>query len=453
MNVEMIELYWNSQGFWGHSGLVIAAAAILWAVLKLVLVVGGLVWKLACKLFGRLWAEIVKKKDNLNRGEIVLISIFLEALILAPFVASVVLLQSFLSRVGILALGLSVFWLSVFLLVYLWWAPNNLFFTFVPEGRAKIVVRADQFKRAIINWRGHVLVTPKNSSSFPNKDVWDVAESSPKNRLFGGLFFYGLFPLDDIYVYNFSWTNMRQNGDVEYHEPKTIDYILLKEDVYLGVVEKAEDKAALPTDIKLVMTMKVMNPYKALFNVQNWLETIMNRVRASVRNAFTEDTYDRWISEDQDLADRILEKLGDFRTIECEGRYGVEVRKVEVTDINPGESFRQATLKKFLGEKEAERLAVEISNTVINMMASIDGVTVKKMQEKIVGDPKLKLKYQNYCLKRFTDKMAAESGSWVKIDASAGAGIKKDLMEILAGLVRIPQGSKKRVEVSASEGE
>jgi len=350
--------------------------------------------------------------------------------------------------ISLFVIELSISLLLAFLMVYFWWAPNNIFFTFVPEGRAKVVIRSDQFKKIIINWKDHILVTPSNKDSFSDNDPWDIVEKEPKKRWFGGLYFYGLFPLDDIYFYNFSWTNMKQNGDVEYHEPEVLDYILLKQDVYLGEIERAEDKAMLPTNIKFVVTMRVINPFKALFNVQNWLETIMNRIRAAVRNAFTENTYDKWISEDKDLADVIKEKLKSFLVEECRGNYGIEVRAIEITDINPGEQYRESTLKEFLGKTEARRIAAELSHTVINMMAEINGFSYGEMKDKILSDTSSSLKkdYEKYCLDLFEKKIAAESGSWVKIDASSGDGLKNDLMELFAGILRMPKGKNKNIK-------
>ncbi len=34
-------------------------------------------------------------------------------------------------------------------------APTNRFFTFIKEGTAKIVVRGDQFEKALMRWEGH----------------------------------------------------------------------------------------------------------------------------------------------------------------------------------------------------------------------------------------------------------------------------------------------------------
>jgi hypothetical protein len=385
---------------------------------------------------------VIMASSNVKR--LILLSIFaifiLSFILVKPEIVSQIKEQLLLICLTVAGLFISV--LSALLVVYFWWAPNNIFFTFVPEGRAKIVVRGNQFEKVIINWKDHILVTSENHSSFADKELWDVVEAKPKKHLFGGLCFYGLFPFEDLYVYDFSWTNIQQDGAIVNHQPEVMDYVLLKEDVYLGEIKQAEDKSLVPTDIKIIVTMKVINPYKALFNVQNWLETIMNRIKAAVRNAFTENTYEKWISEDEDLAEVIKRKLEDFLTDVCNGDYGVEVVAIEVTDINPSEEFRRATTEKFLGEAKAKKIAGEISYTVISMMAETENVTFDEMKEKISKTKKDKQKYQKFCLETFEKKIAAESGSWAKIDVSGGNGTENSLMELFAGILRMPKGNK-----------
>ncbi len=240
--------------------------------------------------------------------------------------------------------------LAGFCLVYFWWAPNNLFFTFVPEGRAKIVVRGDAFKKVLIQWEGYRLDNDGN-----------VVEGSSKRKgLFGGLKFYGLWPIDDIYIYDFQWTGIKEDGSIDPHPKETIDYVLLKDDVYGLKEEKAEDKNLLPLDVTVALTIRVVNPYKALFNVQNWLETLYNRIRPYIRDFITTGTYEEFIVSQDRMGPRIYSKLKEEEIInEFLDRYGIEIRKIEVKDIDPGEDYRKATLAKYLAEREKEKVVVE----------------------------------------------------------------------------------------------
>ena len=279
--------------------------------------------------------------------------------------------------IGMIVLG--------FCLIYFWWAPNNLFWTFVPEGRAKIIVRADEARKVLIQWKDHILAT--ESSEDGSIDVGDVIEGHTPKRFFGGLRRYGKWPLDDVYVFDFSWINMAQNGKVEIHERETLDYVLLKEDVYLAVLSNAEDKELLPVDIRLVLTIRVINPYKAVFVIQNWLEAVINRILPAVRNIFTEDTYKNWISTEKDLAKRIIEheQTRDFLDKECKKGYGVEVKAIEVIDIDPGEDYRKATLAEYLAEREKAKVLIgaEAERERLKKVAQGEVQRIKKVYEQI----------------------------------------------------------------------
>ena len=306
----------------------------------------------------------IRKKIGCDMGQglILTVSIFCEVGI---FIGGWVILRFFnlsLFFSGMIWIG-AVFTAVIvgFLLCYFWWAPNNLFFTFVAEGQAKCVVRGDAFKKVVFQWKNHRLASTAEDGVF----VGDIIEgSSPKTDsllgrikgFLGGFRFYGFWPFENIFLYTFKWTGVEQNGEVKGHEKK-LDYVILKDDVYLLTVLGAECKNLLYVDISVVLTVRVVNPYKALFCVQSWLEMVINRIRPAVRDKISEKTFESWIKGKKDLADLIMrdpeteELLKEFRE-----RYGLEVRAIEVIEINPGQEYRKATLQEFLAEREAERI-------------------------------------------------------------------------------------------------
>lgn len=320
----------------------------------------------------------------MKRGWILFYSVLIEVVILAVvcvvlWFAPIHTLWKMLIAsggfIGMMVLG--------FCLIYFWWAPNNLFWTFVPEGRAKIIVRADEARKILIQWKDHILAT--ESSEDGGIDVGDIIDGHTPKRFFGGLRFYGKWPLDDVYVYDFSWINMAQNGKVETHEREALDYVLLKQDVYLAVLSKAEDKELLPVDIRLVLTIRVINPYKAVFVIQNWLEAVINRILPAVRNIFTEDTYKNWISTEKDLAKRIIEheETKKFLDEECKKGYGIEVKAIEVIDIDPGEDYRKATLAEYLAERDKAKVVIgaEAQKEKILLEAEAERERLKKVAQ------------------------------------------------------------------------
>jgi len=227
-------------------------------------------------------------------------------------------------------------------------APRNLFFTFVKEGTAKIVVRGDKFEKVLIQWEEHTL----------NKD-WNVVMGKEPWHPLGGFRFYGFWPIMDVFIYNFQWTGVKENGEIDPHPKETVDYILLKDDTYWAKVEKAEDAKLLPLDVEIVLTIRIVNPYKALFRVENWLETVVNRTKPAVRDAITLKEYEELIKDKEAVGKTIYERLNGQRLLrEFSGRYGVDLRKIEVKEINPPEKYRDDTLKTYLAEKEADQILV-----------------------------------------------------------------------------------------------
>lgn len=262
-----------------------------------------------------------------------------------------------------------------FLIVYFVLAPKNLWWTFTKEATAKFVVRADQFEKAIMRWEGHDFDRKKKGI-----EKWNVIEVEPekeKKRRFGGLEYYGPWPLFDILIYKFTWISI---GEKEEIKPKSewIDYILLRDDVYWAKVDRCEDANLFPLELELLLTIRIINPYKAIFNIQKWLEAVINRIKPFIRQYITGDEYEQWIKKKQklgiglrnfcnnDLQDDegnpILDEKGQpIKAVLPEFRelYGVDLRKIEVKAINPPEGYREKTIAPYLAELAKKKTIID----------------------------------------------------------------------------------------------
>jgi len=280
------------------------------------------------------------------------VMIWIVSLILVAVVISVVRLLPPLAAwiVGIAGIIGSLFWLIYFVL-----APNDIFFTFIQEGTARIILKAGEFHKVLIQWEGKTLDGEGNV--IPGRE----------RHLFGGLRYCGLWPLYAIYKYKFQWTGVKDNGEFDPHPPEELDYILLMDDVYGFEVPSGEDKDLVPLDVGLTLTVRVVNPYKALFAIQNWYETMVNRIRPYVRDFLTTGTYEKLIKDTTRIDRGIWSRLTSEGILdEFKDNYGVEIKKIEVKDINPREEYREATMKAWLGEREAERQANEWVGMVLH---------------------------------------------------------------------------------------
>jgi len=74
------------------------------------------------------------------------------------------------------------------------------------------------------------------------------------------------------------------------HQEK-IDYIIVQDDIFYTFIGGAESKDLLPMDIQLLLTIRIVNPYKALFRVQNWLEAVQNQTKPALRGFAASKTY------------------------------------------------------------------------------------------------------------------------------------------------------------------
>jgi regulator of protease activity HflC (stomatin/prohibitin superfamily) len=350
-----------------------------------------------------------------KRGWILVWSIVLEGLVFGAMIGAIFFVSSVLFSGGtkgtasmlFIDAALVVFTVCLmaglgFLLVYFWWAPNNLFWTFVPEGRGKVVVRGDAVKKILVQWKGHALVTARgalrpDTSVSPPREEGDVVECVTKRRFWGGLYLYGTWPLDDLYIYDFRWTNMTHDGQIQPHDEKGLDYVLLKDDVYWAQVKAAEDSNLLPLDIGLVLRLRVVNPYKALFVVENWLETVINMVEPAVRYVVSTGTYENWVRLPKDLGNEVFQKLvaeGLVGTIRS--RYGIEMVSLGVKSFDPSrvdtlDETRQATLRQYLAEQERKKIETEALAARQKAITEAEGTKQKLITEGEGESAKIKL--------------------------------------------------------------
>ncbi len=268
-------------------------------------------------------------------------------------------------------------------------AKQNLFWTYVEEGHAKAVMVNGQFHRAIMSFKGHIFANqdPEKKTSVndieakDNKDgsdgykkkclhPWDIIED--EREKIGKNFFYflfpfmkgikwvGLYPFAKIYSYNFKWASLVEGKIIP--EDKIIDYILTKSDVYSLTVLEAETKEGelVPINMRIILTIEINNPYKSLFLVQNWLETIENQIGASVRKFIGTKALGELITV-KDVKKEILSNdvLGGIPE-QVEHEYGAKIKLAQISDMNPNDkNIREATTKVYVAEQTAKANEIE----------------------------------------------------------------------------------------------
>jgi len=317
----------------------------------------------------------------------------------------------------------------LFLLIYFILARHNWFFTFVKEGTAKIVLKAGKFHKILIQWEGKTLNTN-----------WNVIKGSEWHP-FGGLRWVGFWPIYTVYKYKFEWTGVKPNGQFEFHPKEELNYILLKDDVYGCQVLGAEDQEKLPLDVELTVTLAIANPYKALFAVQNWFETLSNRLTPYVRDFITNHTYTEMIETEIRLDREIWKRLEEEGILtEFQRRYGVNIRKIEVRNFDPQSEYREATLRKYQAERDAEARTHKTTGALIQMIAQATGKTPQQVQAEIETSPALKERFMNLSSDLITRQMAIDGQSFVDIRVQGATGVEQALLNVIAAWQRMPNG-------------
>lgn len=290
-------------------------------------------------------------------------------------------------------IGIVLFFLASILSVYLILAPENLFFTFVPENKVKFVVSGGKLKKILLS-----------SNNYKLDHNYDVGAGKSVGML-GGLRFYGFWPISDILIYNFRWTNITTDGKISRHE-KILDTMILKTDMYLVEVKEAEDKDLIPIDVRAVLTIRITNPYKAMYIAQDWLENVVNIIKPAIRNEIRKNSFldliqgntKGTISKDfkETLGENIFEEAKNKGDIdELEKTYGVTLSAIRVEDINPeSDSLRKITLKKIEAEKTAEVTVIEAEGiaeaTIIKAKGEADAFSKKAVAWRNEGvEPKI----------------------------------------------------------------
>ncbi|MDD4624821.1 MAG: SPFH domain-containing protein [Candidatus Pacebacteria bacterium] len=233
-------------------------------------------------------------------------------------------------------------------LIWFYLAPNNICFTFVDEGTAKVVVRGKKFKKCLMSWRGRTFDLEWNVVEGEQRSFWDF---------FGGLRWVGFYPFDKIYAHKFRWATLDNEGNIEIHEERWQDYVLLEDDYYAFKIQEAEDKNSVPLDFTMIMTAAPSNVYKWLFNAENSLELTIAKAGPAIKDIIGEYSYEEMVGENDqkkfELDKTFMEILSQRKFFEQFKEYGVDVKSLQSKEIDPPASYREVTLTKRTKEHEA----------------------------------------------------------------------------------------------------
>lgn len=325
-------------------------------------------------------------------------------------------------------------------------AKHNLFFTLVEEGNAKIIMYNKAFKRVVMQYTGFYLdhrwnvkqglrrkqmtieearmVTEAENQKRMQEGkkalpAWDGKERRKPERKFmgGGLVFVGLWPFDTIHSYKFRWQSLKEGKVVSREEE--LDYVFAKADVYYAKLSSAETKGMVPLDIELYLTIRIVNPYRALFRARQWLEFAVNRISPHIRQYIPakEVEFKELIGKDQLPGSELFQFLegagkglaaeekkhlreDGYPEKEIEQReqtgwgilrilrelYGIDITGIEFASINTvGKVYEEAAAKEWSAEMEKKKIVIEASAEAekIDIIAKAEAGKIRTVSEAI----------------------------------------------------------------------
>jgi len=278
--------------------------------------------------------------------------------------------------------------------MYIFFAPKNILLGGIKEATGKAIVVGTReeptFVRAEISYQGHDV-----------DDNWNVVpEAQGRKRsfflrlmkeLFPGLIFIGIPGKYWVYEYKFTWTSCDLDGKL-HTRSKVLDYIFLKRDIYVSMLEGVEVGITfVPVKIQINITAIPNNPYKSLFEVQNWLEYIVNTIKAVLRNFigqvgheltpeeqkildgitdpiarnrletefYLKKAHAAFVSGETDLGTAIYEKMKESGDLEeFKTKIGIEVLKVEIPTIDYG-TLQELALAQYRAQQQGDAKIIE----------------------------------------------------------------------------------------------
>lgn len=301
-------------------------------------------------------------------------------------------------------------------------AKHNLFFTLVEEGNAKIFMHNKAFKRVVMKYRGFYLdsrwnvkqsqrqkqmtvdeakvATETENEARRNQGkkelpLWDGKEKRKQEKKLagGGLVFVGFWPFYTVHTYKFRWQSVKEGKVVPREEE--LDYVFAKADVYSAKLLSAETIGMVPLDIELYLTIRVVNPYKALFRARQWLEFTVNRISPHIRQYIpvAKVEFADLIGKDQVPGSELFQFLeGSRKGLTAEEKknlredghaekdieqkeqtgwgilrilrelYGIDITGIEFASITTvGKVYEEAAAKEWSAEMEKKKILIEAS--------------------------------------------------------------------------------------------
>jgi len=374
----------------------------------------------------------------------------------------------------ILFFGLSI--IAAFAVIYLITAPQDIFGAFIDEGYfGVVVVGKGKFKKIILNYEGFGL----------SKD-WDIVSAKDNCCKYKDKSFWGMHwiwsPVERIYTHRLRWLKYDSIKKISVERTERLRQTSAMPYPFSVWVSEAEDAKRAPLNLFSVVTMKIKNPYKAIFNVTTeWIDVVTPLIQGAYVAFLKEHTFSELIKKQKALGKDLLDFMNLPNTsiydeqkkrflsiIEfIEEKYGVEIISLDVMDITGADKDIDAALKAnalavlkkeaTITDAEAQAKKIEIiasadakrraavATAFMDMLVQRTGFSIEEITTMQANEPKEFQKLFGSIIKQCNDSVAqqvsADAGSLLHILSPGGkgnnsGGVNSDLIATVAGIVK-----------------
>ena len=163
-----------------------------------------------------------------------------------------------------------------------------------------------------------------------------------------------IIPIIDI-PRKITWRYVREDFDgrkvVHF---KTKDRIDLRETVYDFPKQNVITKDNVGTEINALLYFQIMDPIKAMYEIENLPDAIEKLTQTTLRNVIGELDLDETLTSRDTINGKLRIILDD-----ATNKWGVKVNRVELQDINPPRDIRDAMEKQMRAERDRRAKILE----------------------------------------------------------------------------------------------
>ena len=135
---------------------------------------------------------------------------------------------------------------------------------------------------------------------------------------------------------------------------KSKDRIDLRETVYDFPKQNVITKDNVGTEINALLYFQIMDPNKALYEIENLPDAIEKLTQTTLRNVIGEMDLDETLTSRDTINSKLRIILDD-----ATNKWGVKVNRVELQDINPPRDIRDAMEKQMRAERDRRAKILE----------------------------------------------------------------------------------------------